>query len=527
MSRSARIGAATAAGSFASSKIVTAALATVWWAAAALAQPGLSAQKWPCLCADGGRTGTRSTCVGSLAAPRWVLSHTPQGQEIAFVGPAGVVAAYVPSKATPAAALTHGADPERPGGRSLGSVGNPASVQRVRAAVPRLFAAATIDGQSRALSIDARTGQIAWNKPIPGFIYDSWSTPAIDAPTGVVLFFSGSQVTALRQGDGSLAWQSPTVSFAINASPVVTDDLGPRGRAFVVDDGGFGGPSFLYCINLSARDGALNPFDPGETVWATPCGSAAGATPAYLDGVVYVASTGLDQLGFGEIRAFDATALTAPAPLWTFTNTIPASFFGGVTVRDTPGGRFVYGATYAFFGGLDSSNLVKVDASTGGLEWSVACNRTASIPVVLPDGRVALAAGIQGFGSVPSVELFRDDGASATMLWDTAIDTWDDANENGLLDLGEFLVVGGWTTHPALAIAPDGSPRLVVGAIPTDGGFEGPYTRLFELNLNKAPAQAGFIVQEHEAGGSTPAMLGAGVYTVGTWGLAAFGPTPP
>ncbi len=485
--------------------------------AAASAQPSISSN-WPCLSGDGARASVRSGGIVSMAAPRWIVSHTAQGQEISFVGPAGVVGAYITNSVSTVPVL--------PGGRTYLPGPSPTLAGRVRPA-PRLFAAATIGGESRALSIDARTGSIVWSSPIPDFAFDSWSTPAVDVESRVVLVSSGSELTALRVEDGSIAWQASTASIAVNASPVITNDLGSRNRAFITDYGGFGGPSFLYCINVSAHHQTLNPFHPGDIVWAAPIGSASGATPAYLDGVVYVASTGLDTLGYGEIRAFDATATATPAPFWTFSNPVQEGFFGGVCVRDTPSGRFVYAATYAFYGGLDSANLVKVDALSGALEWSVPSNRTDSVPVVLPDGRIAISTGIHGFGSVPSVQMFRDDGVSATMLWDTAQETWDDANGNGVMELGEFLLVGGRTTHPALAIGPGGVPKLLVGAIPTQDDHFGPYTVLLELDLSKPPDHAGFVVQQGMSGGSTPAIFAGGVYTVGTSGLAAFGPPLP
>jgi outer membrane protein assembly factor BamB len=386
-----------------------------------------------------------------------------------------------------------------------------------------------VSNQTRAIAVNAETGQIAWMTPIPDLIYDSWSSPAIDLETGVVLYAAGASLIALRMSDGVEAWRTEIGGAPVNVSPLVTRDLGLQNRAFVTDYGGFGGPSWLYCINVSPRNGTINPFDPGEIVWSAWIGSSTGGTPAYLDGVVYVCSTGLEGAGFGEIRAFDARSTTEPEPMWIFTNPIMEGFFGGLTIRETQGGPFLYAATYAFYGETDSANLVKVEASTGELAWSVPCNRTDSIPVVLDDGRIVLSTGIQGFGSVPMVQMFADQGSSASQLWNTAFSTWNDLNNDGILNIGEFLVVGGWTTHPVVTQArvPGSAPHLLVGAIPTDDEFFGAYTRLLEIDLSKAPADPGFIVQQTTSAGSSPAMIGAGVYSLGTGGLAALGPPPP
>lgn len=472
-------------------KPIAAALMTAMLSSMAAAQPVPSHVEWTSLAGDEARTAMRLTHVAPFAPPRWVLNRTPTEQPIRFIGPASVAAVVLPS--------------------------------------PRLFTAGTIDGQTVAMSIDAETGQIAWTTPIPDLIYDSWSSPALDTASGIVLYAAGSSVIALRMSDGVESWRTDLAGPPVNVSPLVVRDLGPRNRAFITDYGGFGGPSWLYCINVSPCAEAINPFQPGEVVWSAPIGSSTGGTPAYLDGVVYVCSTGLEGAGFGKIRAFDATATEAPEPVWVFTNPIMEGFFGGLTVRDAPGGPFLYAATYAFYGELDSANLVKINARTGQLVWSAASNRTDSIPIVLDDGRIVLATGIQGFGSVPMVQMFQDHGTAATQLWNTALSTWVDTTNNGFLDLGEFLLVGGWTTHPVLTRArtPAATPRLLVGAIPTGDDYFGPYTDLFEFDLSKTPSEPGFIVQHTTAAGSSAAMLGSGMYSVGVGGLAALGPPPP
>lgn len=453
------------------------------------AQPVPSQAEWATLAADGSRTATRPTGAPDLDAVRWTLDQTAAGDPIRFVGPSSVAATVLPE--------------------------------------PRLFTVADIDAQTYAISIDADTGQIEWITPLPALIYDSLSSPTITG--NQVLYATGSSLIALRMSDGSEAWRTNLAAPTVNVTPVVTRDRRRRNRAFVTSYGGFGAPSWLYCINLSPRNPRLNPYDPGDIVWSAPIGSAAGATPTYMDGVVYVCSTGLDADGFGQIRAYDATATTTPAPLWTFTNPLREGFFGGLTIRESSAGPHLYAATYAFYGQTDSANLVKLNARTGELIWSVPSNRTESIPVVLEDGRIVLASGIQGFGSVPMVQMFQDHGTNAVELWNTATSTWTDANNNGSIDLGEFLLVGGWTTHPVLLSGrtPGTAPSLLVGSIPTQGDGLEPYTDLYELDLARSPGEPGFIAQHTTRAGSSPAMLGAGVYSFGPEGLAAIGPPPP
>lgn len=469
----------------------------LWLARATAAQPTPSPLQFSSLAGDSARSGQRSAGISSFLLPRFTLSHTPLGEPITFVGPEGIAATAVPA--------------------------------------PRLFVIAKVVTETRAIAIDAESGSILWQTPLPNLILDSWSMPTIDETHGTVLFATGSAITALRQADGSAAWQAALPSPPVNVTPTVTSDRSPRERAFVTDYGGFGDASSLYCINTSPRHDVLNPYEPGEILWAAPIGSASGATPAYLDGVVYVCGTGLDGDGHGEIRAFEvdgADGPTPPQPLFVFTNSIARSFFGGMTVRERPDGTFLYAASYATFGSLDSANLVKVNAKTGQLVWSIPCNRTDSIPIVLGDGRIVLSTGLPGFGSVPMVQVFQDNGPSVSPLWSSAPSTWNDANANGVLDTGEYFLVGGWTTQPIVTTARlvggvPGSPHMVVGAIPTGTNQFGVYTALYELNLDVLPSQPGFIVQSTTLAGSTPAILGGGVYSVGVGGLTALGPPPP
>ena len=457
----------------------------------AVAQPLGSLAAWSSMGGDEARSAARRVEVGDLSSVRWVRGHTDAGLPIRYSPHAGIVATVWP--------------------------------------VPRVFAAAVVDGQTRALAIDAETGHIVWMTPIPPMAFDSWSSPVLDPRGGVVIYAAGSSVIALRTSNGAELWRTDLPGPPVNVSPLLTRDLGFANRLFVTDYGGFGGESSLFCINVSPYHETINPFNPGQIVWSTPIGSSNGASPAYHDGVVYVCSTGLDGDGRGQIRAFDARSTTPPSPLWTFSNPIAEGFFGGLALREGHAGPYVYAASYAFFGSFASANMVKVRARTGELVWSVPSNRTSSVPIVLEDGRIVLSSGLSGFGTVPMVQMFRDHGGWAEQLWNTAQGTWQDANQNGRLDSGEYLAVGGWTTQPLLARGrtPGSTDRLIVGAIPAGSGVTTAYTTLYELDLSKSPAQPGFVARQTPHAGSTAALLGAGVYSVGVGGLAAMGPPPP
>lgn len=434
------------------------------------------------------REGAAAPVLGS---PRWVLAQTAGGQAIDFEPSAGVVAATLPAA--------------------------------------RVYAVGRIGVQAVAVSVDAETGQVVWTAPVPAAAFGSWSTPALDVSTGLLLVAAGTSVVALRTADGGEAWRATLAGPVVNASPLVVSDLGPpgvRSRAFITDYGGFGGPGSLYCINLSPRDAGANPFDPGQVLWAAPIGSSTGATPAAIGGLVVVTSTGLDSGGAGQMRAFDARATVQPSPVWVFDNPVAEGFFGGVSLAaGADGTPYAYAASYAFWGELDSANLVKVNARTGALVWSAPCNRTSSTPIVLANGDVLLSGGVDGFGSVPTVERFTDLGAAAQRQWNTAVGSWVDGNGNSVIDAGEYLVVGGWSTQPAVV----GGRWVVVGVPPTETDPGGGYRRLLVLDANGTPGQSGFVagMGPPEVGGSTPALLGRGTYSVGLGGLAAFGAAPP
>jgi len=395
---------------------------------------------------------------------------------------------------------------------------------------------------ARLWAITRATGRLAWAAELPDLVQDSWATPTVDRHNRTVLYAAGRSgaqgglVQARRLSDGALLWQTPLDKNVVNATIAVTTDLGPRDRAFITDAEGFfagGDGGILYCINVDPfNDGrgpdgrpVNNPYAPGQIVWSAPLVSgASGATPAYDNKRVYVATAGdFDNAIGGDVIAFDATAQSAHnAELWRTNTGGDDGFFGGLTVRDGA----IYAATFDFFGGRSSSRIVKLDASDGSLAWTAPSDRTNAIPVPIGDGRILLAMGLGGFGTVPSVQIFRDDGNAATMIADAAIDTWQD-NGNGFIEPGEFDVLGGWTHQPHVVREhPDtNGPAAFVGSLDIASGgqlFPG-YNRISLIDLSVPFGDPASVVASFDGAGSSPAIVQRSLYTIGAAGVHAFG----
>lgn len=421
------------------------------------------AEDWLHYAADARRSGVAPGAPHALSATLWSVSQYPPGSPIAFVGPSSPVVF---------------------GGRVY--------------AHARYFEG-SLHVHNRLIAIDTATGGVLWQTLVDKSVLDSWSSPAVDEVNGLVLLPTGAKLNAIDAVTGALHWATPLNRNVVNASPLVMPDA-VAGRALITDFDGFGQNASLYCINTSPFDAADNPYEPGEIVWTEPIGGASGATAAGDDGLVYVASISYDEQScfeLGAITAFDTVAPPGSRRLWT--SCAGTGFFGGVALAN----GYLYAASYNLSGSGDNSLLVKLDRATGQVIWTIPCERTSSIPVVA-GGHIYLSAGINGFGSAPKVQCFRDDGPSAVKLWDTFVDT------------GGTLVLGGWTHQPMWS---DG--LLYVGKIPTGGGFFGAYTDLFVLDGSRSPGDPLFL-REHRVGvGSSPALADGRLYSIGPSGLTA------
>lgn len=375
-------------------------------------------------------------------------------------------------------------------------------------------------------------GSIAWVTEIPIAVLDSWSTPTVDTASNTVLVASSGWLTSISLDDGTKEWVRALGHVVVNASPVVTADLGPRNRAFITDHSfALGGSGLLHCVNTSPHS-SVNPFMPGDLVWSVSLeGQTSGNTPAYRDGVVYVSTaTGGDTWDQGTIRAFRADTDAPPTPIWVYHHTDPSGFFSGMAVK----GDSIYASTYAFHGGQYSASTVRVDAATGYQRWAVPTNRTNTVPVPLGNGLIVVSTGLPytsdlpAFGSLPSLQLIYEHpwGNGASRVWDTAAATLDDINSNGVWDPGEdFLAVGGWTNQPAMVLREGAAPVLYIGGTPdaTKDGFFGPSREMLLVDLSKTPSDPGFVIDMAENTGGSPALVGREIYSLGVDGLHAYG----
>lgn len=378
-----------------------------------------------------------------------------------------------------------------PQGQSIDLLGQSSVVQSGE----HVVALGWVDGVFSAIDVRRSDGSVRWFTPIAEPALDSWSSPAIDAANQAVVVATGRQVRALSLDDGAVRWTVSTINDIVNASVLVTSSFGPADRAFITDFGFSSQPGRIYCINVDPFDAVSNPFAPGQVVWTRVVGPTSGATPALAGDKVIIASAD------GRILAFPADAAAPPEPVWEWTNPSGLGFFGAVAVR----GNFAYAASFAFFGGQTSADLVKVDVSTGTLVWSVPCNRTDAAPIPLADGTILLSGGIDGFGSAPSLELFADLGSTAQLIWDTF--------------LAGGPTVGHWTHQPIAIESPHG-PQVLVAEPPAGDPF-GPSLRTLRLDLSRQPTDPGFVIQTLEGAGVSAVGSGGRLYGIGPGGLQA------
>lgn len=448
--------------------------------------PGAACDTWPGFARDAAHA---SAADGELAlplgGPLWVRSVDGSNRAITFVGQCSVGVSRT---------LVCG----------IGSTGAGASLQYWCFGISRF------------------TGGVVWAAPVARPLLDSYSTPLIDEQRQEVIVTTGRQVAALNLMNGAQRWVLNTVQPMVNASPVMTGDLGVRNRLFFTDYDGAGTGGSLHCVNIDAFHALANPHMPGETVWSIVIGGTSGNTPAYTDGRVYVCTAGEYGVSGGDVRCYDATSTSAPTPLWVTPNPIGEGFYSGPSVAKVNGQDAVYAASYAFFGTTSSANLLKLRASDGAVVWSIPSNRTSMMPILMRDGRIVLSTGVSGFGSLPAVQVFRDLGSSASMLWDSSIATWVDANANGVRDSGEYTRLGGWTVQPALDRTTN---SLLVGVIPTGGS--GACASMGVVSLGPTATSVPQIQPFVPNCGSSPAIAGRNVYSIGPTGLHAFGAPPP
>ena len=356
------------------------------------------------------------------------------------------------------------------------------------------------------IAYDVEDGERLWSTPIEIDQYDSWSSPVIDIEHETVILGSGYTVFAFDMSDGEIEWQRTLPRRIVCASPVISNALHvngtPTNRVFITDYTGFESAATLYAVNVDPFDAINNPYEAGEIAWTADLPGASGNTPACDDGAVYVSSIG------GVVKALEAYD---GALIWETDVDLAgypqyAGFYGGITVRE----GFAYAASYVYYGTGNNSGLFKFDADDGEIMWVAPCERTNSTPVVADDGRIFLAAGLDGYGSVVKVQAFQDHGDTVDEIWDTYVDT------------GGDLIVGGWTYQPAYSRG-----YLYVGT-PYEEGYEFylPCTDFYILDTTLTPSDPNFIVDHYAGTGGSPAISAGTVYSFGQDGLFAFEPSP-
>lgn len=465
-------------------RVVAATAATSLFPSSLLAQVG---QTWTHAAADPQRSGAVRTAFPSLAAPLWTRGLDSAGRVITF-SPRGGVAV---------------------GLRFVYAAG---MVQINAAASWRLYA------------LDRRDGTIAFEVPIDTPLFESIVTPALDQTSRTVLVASGSTLLAIDADSPTVRWSVALNNPVVNASPLVVRDWRSPARVFITDYDGFGDSASLYAIALDphASSPASAAAAPGDILWSVPIGASSGNSPAYdpRRASVLTAAVGLYASGPGQVFAFDAFApgppALPPAPRWVFDNPQPFGFFGGVGF-DLASDRVLV-ASYAFFGGLNSGNIAALAPASGAPLWSASSNRSAAVPVALPPvapgpARLALATGLAGFGTLPSLQIFGTGGAP---IWSSHQRTWTDANANAQIDAGEYVPAALWNTQPLFSSS---SQRLAVV------GSDNVLRILDVASLDQSTSP--FVVVDSAPGiTGSPALAGSNLYAISTAGLRAFGSAP-
>lgn len=403
----------------------------------------------------------------------------------------------------------------------------------------------------RVYAFERDTGAISWYENLPTitpgqFFLGSQSSLCLDAEHNAVIAVVGRKIVCLDLAEGEERWITTLPFNIVNATPVITDDLGKRDRLFITDSDFAQGAGALYCINVDAFDTGCNPFQPGDIVWTAPLSGTSGNTPAYLPrrkggcDVLYVASAGSYSLSPGAIFAFPVGMDTAPSPTWVTTHAQPTGFFGGVSIVPTghSGGTELVAASYAFAGGIFAGELVRVRAHDGVVLGAAKTNRSSAMPVMLPEGLIASCGGLQSLcddpnpvDTVPSLSLHNallmdapGSPTTAAMHWDSAVATWVDLDFDGTIECGEYFNLGGYTQQPLVSLW-KGKRTMAVGAFAIGYQPAAPdYLTVCDVKL--APTNPAFVKELVAGAGGSVSIAGANLYSVGTDGLCAFGPEP-
>ncbi|HEX2058728.1 MAG TPA: PQQ-binding-like beta-propeller repeat protein [Actinomycetota bacterium] len=203
----------------------------------------------------------------------------------------------------------------------------------------------TYDGTM--LALDADDGRELWSTQLP----DQWSFSSEPTAADGFVYTGGSgnggTVYAVRQGDGTVAWRTNTISGGDHSSPALA------GNDVYVS---YSGPQ-VYAFDRTS----------GAQRWRFHgcCTGGGGRTPVYHAGYLYVRSDGnhvLDAATGERIGGFDATL--APA----------------------------FSGTMGFF--FNGSKLVAREVPSGSVEWSFQGDGFLSSAPVVANGHVYVGSGL-------------------------------------------------------------------------------------------------------------------------------------
>jgi outer membrane protein assembly factor BamB len=316
--------------------------------------------------------------------------------------------------------------------------------------------------------LSASTGSLIWSESIgDSKVYGAWGSPAYH--NGRV-FIATDQIYCFSENGGSPIWAYDIPHDACDGSVTVVD-----GYVIAGDWDGYQ----YFCINATS----------GELVWSYTVTGTAQGTPAIADGKVYLTSWGYVS---GHVYCLN---LSNGEKKWE-TAWLPG---GDLPEYDTCGSPCVadgkvFVTTYNF---QDDGELVALDAETGAFVWDDTAGgrvRTIQRSDATPayyDGKIYVCGGCRGFSDIQTYCFNADDGSP---VWQTAPDDG----------------IGNWTCSVAVA---DG-----IGLVGKAGEQFFDYAGLDALD-----ALNGTEIWHYDHGGSSPAIAGGCVYTVGEGKVWAFG----
>lgn len=235
----------------------------------------------------------------------------------------------------------------------------------------------------------------------------SLSAPVLDG--GDLYFGTDSHAYRIDGTTGTIEWD--THFTAANTDPAAdaqydlvnnSPAVGANRVFFHTYDGSFSAPfNKSQLVALNKTTGAVD--------WFVHCGGIGSNSPLYFDnGGSPLIITHVSQGAGGGMIAYDANAGTATEVWNSATVTSPWGATNLFWADSILVGGKIYGVTYNF--SATNGQLVRVDAATGALDWSVA-SITADCPPVLVGSTVYLVGGPWG-----TAQISRHNAADGSLI---------------------------------------------------------------------------------------------------------------